>query len=286
MLAKYNARSSRADKQQLLFATAMFTYNRGLFDKVTLANLLDGCSTAMDPILGCNLNGFAGHTQDVGKICHLIDRASEVYDYDLSKANIDWFVNKLEETYPYDSVADLYGSIDWAAIRSAVSTAFTILAQRRGGSVISFRYDFRPLLAVVRTFLPEKEELLGVTIQSIDDFYGNSISEDLLPLTRKADVKFSFVNTAGSRYDHELNPTEPGVATVPQFTTIPVARVPGVPLDPQLAPTGPQLTATGPQFAPTGHQLTQTNDPALASAPVHRVFPFLMIVAVLFSLIW
>jgi len=204
-LSQYNARTSRADKQQLLFAAAMYTYNRGIYDKTTLNSKLATCSPSKDPIRDCGLNGYGGHSEDAGKICTLVERSNNVYDYNIYKADLDFFINKLEETYPYDSVTGHYSKIDWTLIREQASAAFDILDESRGSKgAILFRYDWRPLLAVIRAYLPTKEALIGPTMKNIDNFYGNSIATDLPPLSSRSSFPFSFVNTAGSKAIHSL----------------------------------------------------------------------------------
>jgi len=201
MLPQYLARASREDKEQFLFASAMYTYNRGVFDKNGLNAMFANCTPGKDPILDCGLNGYGGHSYDIGQVCNLFDRSSEVYDFDVTKDDVDWFVNKTEETFAYDSVEGFYPSIDWALIRSSAADAFQLLQAARGGKQkISYRYDWRPLVAVVRAFLPAKEMLLGDTLHTIDTgFYGNSIQPDLPPLSTKTWTNFNFVKTAGSR---------------------------------------------------------------------------------------
>jgi chitinase len=204
-LAQYNARTTRAEKQQLLFASALYTYNRGIYDKTTLNGKLSTCSPGKDPILDCGLNGYGGHSQDAGKICTLVERSTEVYDYNVYKEDVDRFIDKLESTYPYDAVAGHFNKIDWTAIRQKAASAFTILDTSRGSKgAISFRYDWRALVAVIRAFLPAKEALIGPTMKNIDNFYGNSIAADLAPLTSRASQPFAFVNTAGAKAIHSL----------------------------------------------------------------------------------
>jgi hypothetical protein len=204
-LAQYNARTTRAEKQQLLFATALYTYNRGIYDKTTLTSKLSTCTPGKDPILDCGLNGYGGHGQDAGKICTLVERSTSLYDYNIYKEDLDLFITKLEETYPYDAVYGHYSRIDWALIRQNAASAFSILDEIRGSKgAISFRYDWRALVAVIRAFLPTKESLMGPTLKSIDTFYGSTISTDLPPLTSRSSQPFSFVNTAGSQAIHSL----------------------------------------------------------------------------------
>jgi len=232
LLEQYLARNTRKEREQLVFAAAMYTYSSGITDKSTLNGLLSDCGVGKDPILDCGLDGFAGHSEDVGKVCTMLDRSPEVYDYPLSKSDIDWFINELQGTYPYISVSGLHGPINWTTLRSAASTAFDTLQANRGNlGVISFRYDFRPLLAVIRAFLPAKEILIGETIQTIDGIYGNSFNTDLGPIVSKGSNDPEYLNTAGSHahgasdplsvtFQDEYSPYNPSSASMQAYNLL------------------------------------------------------------------
>lgn len=188
MLQKYLARSDPSERGTLLFATAMYTYNRGLFDKTGLQRMLGSCTPGKHPVRECGLDGYGGHSGDIAKACTLVERATEVYDYEVTWADTEWFLKKLESTFPYSSVPGLQEKLDWSEISKQAKEAFDYLSSRNPtasarGQSISFRYDWRPLVAVVRAQLPARENLMGESLKSLDAYYGNSFADDLPPLS-------------------------------------------------------------------------------------------------------
>eukprot|EP00727_Mastigamoeba_balamuthi_P013855 m51a1_g9092 putative chitinase (636) ;mRNA; f:58099-60177 len=200
--------SDRQARDSLEFAAAMYTYNRGVFDK-KIPEMLGNCGPTQDPAKECQLNGFGGHTVDIRAACLLVDQApaNEVYDYDISWPDVQAFLAKLEGTYPYESVDGLYGRIDWDAVRSDAREAFDAIARHRSAktpgksSVVSFRYDWRTLLAVVRMRLPPRETLVGPSAQSYVKFWGGKLNKDLGPYVAVSAFPFAFCTEAGGAHD-------------------------------------------------------------------------------------
>eukprot|EP01105_Mastigella_eilhardi_P027008 TRINITY_DN8095_c0_g1_i1.p1 TRINITY_DN8095_c0_g1~~TRINITY_DN8095_c0_g1_i1.p1 ORF type:complete len:660 (-),score=100.50 TRINITY_DN8095_c0_g1_i1:51-2030(-) len=198
-------RTTRASKDSLEFATAMYAYNRGVFD-TQITTMLAGCTPTADPVT-CGLDGYGGHTANIRDACLLLDLApsSQLYDYGVTLADVNYFLDKLESTYPYDSVSGFHPSIDWAEIRADATEAFGLLQAYRkqrhptGDStpVISFRYDWRALLSVVRMRLPPREYLVGPSVQNYVNFWGNQLAPTLGPYVSPASFPVSFCSLPG-----------------------------------------------------------------------------------------
>ena len=150
----------------LEFAAAMYTYNRGLWSSMDTSS----CTPDMNPITECNLDGYGGHSTDINNACQLLNGATEVYDFTIRLSDAEWFLAKLRETYPYDSIDSVHGTIPWSTIQEKMEAAFALILQHRqkhnpGALGISFRYDWRLLLAVIRAYLPPKEDFYGPTLE-------------------------------------------------------------------------------------------------------------------------
>ena len=170
----------------LEFAGAMYTYNRGLWSVMDMSK----CTPEMNPITDCKLDGYGGHSTDINNACQLLNQANEVYDFSISLQDVTWFINKLKETYPYESIPNVHGIIPWSTIHQKAKEAYEIILRHRqakslGDSGISFRYDWRLLLAVIRAYLPGKEDFYGPTLEYL-------ILVDI-SLNRNM-VKWSFMN--------------------------------------------------------------------------------------------
>ena len=153
----------------LEFATLMYTYNRGLFGNMNTA----GCTAEKNPITECKFDGYGGHSTDINNVCRACSSATEVYDFDITWINVEWFINKLHESYPYEEIEHIHGKIEWDTILSKTQEAYTIVYNHRkdkkpSARGISFRYDWRLLLAVIRAYLPEKETFYGPTMEYVD----------------------------------------------------------------------------------------------------------------------
>ena len=150
----------------LEFAGAMYTYNRGLWSQMNMGS----CSADKNPITECSLDGYGGHSTDINNACQLLNQASEVYDFAIRLEDALWFVSKLKETYPYESVQGVHGVIPWSTIDEKIKAVYPLLLQHRkeknaSATGISFRYDWRLLLAVIRAYLPKKEDFYGPTLE-------------------------------------------------------------------------------------------------------------------------
>jgi hypothetical protein len=178
----------------MAFLLFFFTVDqkRGLYGDVSTK--LCGCSDTADPITGCGLDGFGGHETDTKAVCQLLETSSQVYDYSINATEVTWFIDTLETTFPYSGVgiAGIQNVTDWDNIRTVASTVFTTLSQHRssmggvfgnGTAGISFRYDWRTMLAAIRAYLPPREDLVGPTWQSIlsGSFSGQIASDPGLP---------------------------------------------------------------------------------------------------------
>lgn len=78
---------------------------------------------------------------------------------------------------------------------------------RSGGNGISYRYDWRPLLAVIRAYLPQKELLVGETLKGLDSFYGNEFAQDLPYFVGKSQIPFNSVAPVGTSTSISTNPS-------------------------------------------------------------------------------
>ena len=144
----------------------MYTYNRGLWSVMDMSK----CTPEMNPITDCKLDGYGGHSTDINNACQLLNQANEVYDFSISLQDVTWFINKLKETYPYESIPNVHGIIPWSTIHQKAKEAYEVILRHRqakslGASGISFRYDWRLLLAVIRAYLPGKEDFYGPTLE-------------------------------------------------------------------------------------------------------------------------
>lgn len=159
-------KGNEESEDALEFAAAMYTYNRGLWSQMDMSS----CTPEMNPITDCKLDGYGGHSTDINAACQLLNQATEVYDFSISLNDVMWFIEKLKETYPYSSVEGIHGTIPWDTIRQNARTIYPIILNHRkqklpGASGISFRYDWRLMLAVIRANLPKKEEFYGPTLE-------------------------------------------------------------------------------------------------------------------------
>ena len=185
-------RKTREDRDSLEFATAMYTYNRGVFD-TQLITMLANCDATMDPCTDCKLDGYGGHTTDIRTVCVAVDKVpeSQVYNFEISKRNVEYFLETLESTYPFDNV-------NWKQVRADVDEAYDLLASFRSGS-ISFRYDWRTLLAVIRMHLPKLEYFVGDQVRSFQEYWGKTLNADPGPYADTAAFPYNFCSTAGGR---------------------------------------------------------------------------------------
>ena len=155
-------------EDMLEFAGVMYTYNRGLWSVMDLSQ----CTVDKNPITDCHLDGYGGHSTDINHVCQLLNTAPEVYDFAISLSDVLWFIDKLRETYPYESIEGVHEVIPWSTIIQRVKEVYpTILTHRQtrdsSAKGISFRYDWRLMLAVIRAYLPKKEEFYGPTLEYV-----------------------------------------------------------------------------------------------------------------------
>ena len=102
-----------------------------------------------------------------------------------------------------------YSSIPWDQIRSDVNEAFSIIKENRAkhsgktySDGISFRYDWRALLSVIRMRLPPRETLVGPSVQTFTDYWGGKANPAMSSITSPASFKTSYCSLAGG--DKEL----------------------------------------------------------------------------------
>lgn len=198
----------RDGQDALEFAAMMYTYNRGVFD-TQITSMLAKCTPAMNPT-ECGLDGYGGHSTDIRTACRLLDQvpSTEVYDWTVTTADLAHFIDTLEETYPYDAIDGVQSSIDWDAIRRDAAEAFSILQGHRASKAgamysngISFRYDWRALLAVIRMHLPPRETMLGPSVQNFANYWGTTRTPALSPTTSPSSFPLSQCSLAGGRED-------------------------------------------------------------------------------------
>lgn len=127
------------------------------------------CPPTSDPISQCGLDGFGGHGSAIKSVCKLLDQSPNTYDFPLDWSDVLRFIGILKTTYPYsiNGASVLYGSINWSQITVNTKRVYDLLVthrQGKGGSGgISFRYDWRALLAAIRCQLPMRDDLVGPT---------------------------------------------------------------------------------------------------------------------------
>lgn len=102
-----------------------------------------------------------------------------------------------------------YGSIPWDQIRKDAEEAFGIIESNRkkhSGSAyaggISFRYDWRALLSVIRMRLPPRETLVGPSVQTFTDYWGGKANPAMTSITPPSSFKTDYCSLAGG--DEEL----------------------------------------------------------------------------------
>jgi len=196
---------TRAQKEALMFAAGMFTYNRGIYGGDELRKLIADCNIGEDPIKDCGLDGFGSHSTDIQTACHLLDTSSEVYDYKIYWNDVTWFMDKLNLSYPYESIPKIQSPIQWQKMSQDVEKIFSILEQHRqsgnkdSSSGISFRYDWRTMLGVMRAYLPQKEILMGVTLQNTDAYYESLFGKEFGPYV-EGTLPVTYFATAGSHF--------------------------------------------------------------------------------------
>jgi len=103
-------------------------------------------------------------------------------------ADVAQFLETLKSTFPYPKGTALNTAIDWSQITVTSAQAYAkIFATRkqRGGAKfdkggISYRYDWRTLLAVIRSGLPERENMVGNAWASfVNATAGGTVASDL-----------------------------------------------------------------------------------------------------------
>ena len=201
-------RTDRSEQDSLEFAVMMYTYNRGVFD-TQIVTMLHKCEPGMNPT-ECGLDGYGGHTTDIRTACKLLDQVpnSEVYDWTVTAADMTHFIDVLAETYPYDTIPGIQDHIAWDKIHSEAQEAFDMLKAHRAlksGSQyrdgISFRYDWRALLAVIRMRLPPREAMLGPSVQNFANYWGTTRSPKLEPTVAPSTFPLTQCCLAGGRED-------------------------------------------------------------------------------------
>ena len=102
-----------------------------------------------------------------------------------------------------------YSSIPWDQIRKDAVEAFGIIESNRkkqSGSAyeggISFRYDWRALLSVIRMRLPPRETLVGPSVQTFTDYWGGKANPTMSSITPPSSFKTDYCSLAGG--DEEL----------------------------------------------------------------------------------
>lgn len=62
---------------------------------------------------------------------------------------------------------------------------------------ISFRYDWRALLSVIRMRLPPRETLVGPSVQTFTDYWGGKVNPSLSSITSPASFKTDYCSLTG-----------------------------------------------------------------------------------------
>lgn len=142
-----------------------------------------------DPITSCGIDGYGGHETDSKAACLLLETAPTVYDYAINLQDVDIFIQTLRTTFPYSSkgAAGIHGPISWTQITANAHRIYAVILAHRmskggvtgGGDGISFRYDWRLLLAVIRASLPSREVLVGPTWAGMVQYsFGQVVATD------------------------------------------------------------------------------------------------------------
>lgn len=119
--------------------------------------------------------------------CETFANAPSVYDFPVTWQDIDQFLTKLKNTF-----AEPQHALNWTEIRTVTARTYTklyTLRHAKGGADfaeggISYRYDWRTVLAVIRAGLPKREDMIGALWEKwVTVITGNSIADDLAPYT-------------------------------------------------------------------------------------------------------
>lgn len=227
--------SNYASVEQLEFGASMYAYNRGIYG--ALKSKLCSCQPNMDPITECGLDGFGGHGGQIRSACSLLNQASEIYDFPITFADVEKFLSIMETTFPYssDGARGLYAKIDWTEIKSLATTAFQQISDNRSqrGGVqksqssepeISFRFDWRLMLAVIRSQLPARESLVGPTWKGMVDYsFGIVVASDPEPNFNSGSSAFDgfsgYISVAGNNTGYVPSSTTTTTTTTTASST-------------------------------------------------------------------
>src|SRR5262249_7367380 len=100
------------------------------------------------------LSGFASHVETVRAIMDATNASSDVYDGQLTWADMQTFFTKLRMFYARGVPTD----VEWNAMVADVQRAFNLLAAHWGNGTVSVRFDFLPLLRVAEQYLPQPRQ--------------------------------------------------------------------------------------------------------------------------------
>lgn len=131
-------RRSRFGKDYLEWATALHVHEFGITSK-KLGDPLSECTATQDPLKNCGLDS-GGLLAGVRETCKLLDCSQTVYDYPITREQLNKFLEVIQWSYPY-SITEGQSStqpLEWYSIRNATSTAFDMLAKNRAQKDSSF----------------------------------------------------------------------------------------------------------------------------------------------------
>lgn len=140
-----------AQDPDVLFQTAAFAYNRGLWNQALddmLVTNRSRCIASDDVVADCGINGTFDYNVDIGSICANLATADQVYDEAIGRSDIADFIDQLSFTYPA-------GSIDWQEVEANALLAFDEF--RGTAQALSVRYHWLPVINKILPMLPGAE---------------------------------------------------------------------------------------------------------------------------------
>jgi chitodextrinase len=139
------------------FSSVDFAYNRGInafyAAKIFTTNRAAALAST-DIAADFNLAGFGSHVQTVRAVMDATNASSDLYDGQLTWADMQTFFAKLRMFY----ARGVPGDADWNAMIADVQRAFNVLAAHWANGTVSVRYDFLTLLRVAEQYLPQPRQ--------------------------------------------------------------------------------------------------------------------------------
>jgi chitodextrinase len=139
------------------FSSVDFAYNRGInafyAAKIFTTNRAAALASS-DIAADFGLSGFGSHVQTVRAVMDASNASSDIYDGQLTWADMQTFFTKLRMFYGNGVPSDA----DWNAMVADVQRAFNVLAVHWGNGTVSVRYDLLTLIRVAEQYLPQPRQ--------------------------------------------------------------------------------------------------------------------------------